>query len=66
MTKIISSNLPIKVHVTLTCKLRMLTNTFFTAIETKFLRLVINNNLSWKRHIEGIKSKLSSVSNAMR
>jgi hypothetical protein len=37
-----------------------------TVIETKFLELVIINNLSWKRHIECIKSKLSSASNAMQ
>ena len=36
-----------------------------TDIETKFLGLFINNNLSWKTHIEGIKSKLSSVCYAM-
>jgi len=33
--------------------------------ETKFLRLFINNNLSWKTHIECIKSKLSSPFYAM-
>jgi hypothetical protein len=38
----------------------------FTAIETKFLGLVIINNISWKRHIECIKSKLSSACYAMR
>ena len=38
----------------------------FTAIETNFLGLVINNNISWKRHIECIKSKLSSACYAMR
>ena len=32
-----------------------------TAIETKFLGIVINNNLSWKTHTESIKSKLSSA-----
>ena len=32
-----------------------------TEIETKYLGLVINNNLSWKRHIECIKSKQSSA-----
>ena len=37
-----------------------------TAIETKFLGLVINNNLSWKRHSECIKSKLSSACYAMQ
>jgi len=34
--------------------------------ETKFLGLFINNNLSWKTHIECIKSKLSSACYAMR
>ena len=29
--------------------------------ETKFLGLIINANLSWKTHIESIKSKLSSA-----
>ena len=37
-----------------------------TPNETKFLRLVINNNLSWKTHIECIKSKLSSACYAMQ
>ena len=37
-----------------------------TATETKFLELFINYNLSWKTHIEGIKSKLSSACYAMR
>ena len=37
-----------------------------TAIENKFLGLFINNNLSWKTHIENIKSKLSSACSAMR
>ena len=37
-----------------------------TAIETKFLGLFINNNLSWKTHTEGTKSKLSSACYAMR
>jgi len=37
-----------------------------TAMETKFLGLFINNNLSWKTHIECIKSKLSSACYAMR
>jgi len=32
-----------------------------TAIETKFLGLFINNYLSWKTHVECIKSKLSSA-----
>jgi len=36
------------------------------AIETKFLGLVIDNNLSSKKHIECIKSKLSSACYAMR
>jgi len=27
--------------------------------ETKFLGLFVNNNLSWKTHIESIRSKLS-------
>jgi len=36
------------------------------ANETKFLGLFINNNLSWKTHIECIKSKLSSACYAMR
>jgi hypothetical protein len=34
--------------------------------ETKFLGLFINNNLSWKTHIECIKSKLSSACYATR
>ena len=34
--------------------------------ETKFLGLYINNNLSWKTHIESIKSKLSLACYAMR
>jgi hypothetical protein len=33
---------------------------------TKFLGLFINNNLSWKTHIESIKSKLSSACYAVR
>jgi len=37
-----------------------------TAIEIKFLGLVIHNNLSWKRHVECIKSKLRSACYAMR
>jgi len=37
-----------------------------TAIETKFLGLVINNTFSWKTHIECIKSKLSFVCYAMQ
>jgi hypothetical protein len=37
-----------------------------TANETKFLGLFINNYLSWKAHIESIKSKLSSACYAMR
>jgi len=37
-----------------------------TAIDTKFQGLFINNNLSWKTHIECIKSKLSSACYAMR
>jgi len=36
-----------------------------TAIETKFLGLFINNNLSWKTHTENILSKLSSACSAM-
>jgi len=36
------------------------------ANETKFFGLFINNNLSWKTHIECIKSKLSSACYAMR
>ena len=35
-------------------------------IETKFLELFINNNLSWKTHIECIKSKLSSACNVIQ
>jgi len=35
------------------------------AIETKFLGLFINSNLSWKTHIECIKSTLSSACYAM-
>ena len=31
------------------------------ANETKFLGLFINNDLSWKTHVECIKSKLSSA-----
>jgi hypothetical protein len=34
--------------------------------ETKFLGLFINNNLSWKTHIESIKSKPSSACFAVR
>jgi len=34
--------------------------------ETKFLGLFIKNNLSWKTHIECIKTKLSSVCYAVR
>ena len=37
-----------------------------SAMETKFLGLFINNKLSWKTHIECIKSKLSSACYAMR
>ena len=37
-----------------------------TVNETKFLGLFINNNLSWKTHINCIKSKLSSACYAMR
>ena len=36
-----------------------------TVIEAKFLGLFINNTLSWKTHIEYIKSKLSSTCNAV-
>jgi len=36
------------------------------ANETKFLGLYINNNLSWKTHIENIKNKLSSACFVMR
>jgi len=36
------------------------------ATETKFLGLCINNNLSWKAHIESIKNKLSSACYVMR
>jgi hypothetical protein len=36
------------------------------ANEAKFLGLFINNNLSWKTHIECIKSKLSSTCCAVR
>jgi hypothetical protein len=36
------------------------------ANEAKFLGLYINNNLSWKTHIESIKNKLSSVCYVMR
>jgi hypothetical protein len=34
--------------------------------ETKFLRLFINNNLSWKTHIKSIGSKLSSACYTVR
>jgi hypothetical protein len=34
--------------------------------ETKFLGLLINNNLSWKIHLEYIKSKQSSACYALR
>ena len=37
-----------------------------TANETKFLGLYINNNLSWKTHIESIKNKLSSACYVMK
>ena len=36
------------------------------ANETKFRGLYINNNLSWKTHIESIKNKLSSAYYVMR
>jgi len=36
-----------------------------TAFEKKFLGLFINNTLSWKTHIECIKSELSSACCAM-
>jgi hypothetical protein len=36
------------------------------ASETKFLGLFVNNNLSWKTHIECIKPKQSSAFYAMR
>jgi len=36
------------------------------ANETKFLGLYINDNLSWKTHIESIKNKLSSVCYVVR
>ena len=36
-----------------------------TAVETKFLGLFVNNNLSWKTHIANIKSKLGSACSAM-
>jgi len=36
------------------------------ANETTFLALFINNNLSWKKHIECIQSQLSSACYAMR
>ena len=36
-----------------------------TTIETKFLGLFINNNLSWKIHVANIKSKISSSCSAM-
>jgi len=38
----------------------------YISIETIFLGLFIHNNLSWKTHIECIKSKLSSACNAMQ
>jgi hypothetical protein len=38
----------------------------WTAKEAKFLGLLINNNLSWKTHIECIKLKLSSACYAIR
>jgi len=31
--------------------------------ETQFLGLFINNNLSWKKHTESVRSKLSSALN---
>jgi len=37
----------------------------YTTIETKFFGLPINNTVSWKTHIEYIKSKLSSACFAM-
>ena len=60
-------------HVLLPYKLRMKINRtsdiqimfedkqIYTAIETKFLGLFINNTVSWKTHIEYIQSKLSSA-----
>jgi hypothetical protein len=36
------------------------------AKETKFIELFINNNFSWKTHVECMKSKLSSACYAMR
>ena len=38
----------------------------YTATEIKLLGLFINNNFSWKIHIEYIKSKLSSTCYAMQ
>ena len=35
-------------------------------MKKEFLGLYINNNLSWKRHIESIKIKLSSACYVMR
>jgi hypothetical protein len=37
-----------------------------TVNETKFIGLLISNNLSWKLHIESIKSKLNSACYTMR
>jgi len=36
------------------------------ANETKLLGLYINNNLSWKKHIESIKNKLNSACYVMK
>jgi len=47
-------------------KLRIEDKQIRTAIEIKFLGLFINNNFSWKTHIECIKSTLSSAYYAMR
>jgi len=38
----------------------------YISTETKFLGLFIKNNISWKTHIECIKSKLSSACNSMQ
>jgi hypothetical protein len=38
----------------------------YISTETKFLGLFMKNNISWKTHIECIKSKLSSAWNSMQ
>ena len=62
----VSVKIIIKLKASLKYKLTMKIKQISTANETKFLELSINNNLSWKTHIECIKSKLSSACYVMR